>query len=293
MSLTHTRSFRVRHYECDAYGHLNNANYLRYMQETAFDASAVVGYDLRRYEQMGRLWLIRETEVEYLQPLYYNDHVSVKTWVADFRRSTSRREYEFYNESSGELAARGATNWVFLDSTTNRPARIPAEMVTTFTPEGASGPLPAKQAFPQAPPPPPGVFSTIRRVIWRDIDSQQHVNNAVYLEYVEECGFQVLAAHRWPAQRMMAEGFVILVRKNQIHYLQPAFTGDELEITTWASHVRRSTAVRYYQVRRCSDRALLVEVHALGVWVHLATGKPARIPPDFLADFQANIVPEV
>jgi acyl-CoA thioester hydrolase len=293
MPLTHTRSFRVRHYECDAYGHLNNANYLRYMQETAFDASAAAGYDLRRYEEMGRLWLIRESEVEYLQPLYYNDLVNVKTWVADFRRSTSRREYEFYNGSSGELAARGATNWAFLDSTSNRPARIPVEMVTAFIPESASEQHLSRQAFPQAPPPPSGVFSTIRRVIWRDIDSQQHVNNAVYLEYVEECGFQVLAAHGWPVQRMMKEGFVILVRKNQIHYRLPAFMGDELEITTWASQVRRSTAVRYYQVRRCRDRALLVEVHALGVWVDLSTGRPARIPPDFLADFQANIVSEV
>ena len=37
MPLTHVRSFRVRHYECDAFGHLNNTNYVRYMQETAFD----------------------------------------------------------------------------------------------------------------------------------------------------------------------------------------------------------------------------------------------------------------
>src|SRR5512142_1511669 len=107
MPLTHTRSFRVRHYECDAYGHLNNTNYLRYMQETAFDASAAAGYDLDRYEQMERLWLIRESEVEFLRPLQYNDIIEVKTWVADFRRVISRRCYEFRLQSSGELAARG------------------------------------------------------------------------------------------------------------------------------------------------------------------------------------------
>ena len=50
MPLVHTRNFRVRHYECDAYGHLNNANYLRYMQEAAFDASAAAGYGMLRYE---------------------------------------------------------------------------------------------------------------------------------------------------------------------------------------------------------------------------------------------------
>ncbi len=40
------RAFRVRSYECDGYGHVNHANYLRYMQEAAFDASAAAGYDL-------------------------------------------------------------------------------------------------------------------------------------------------------------------------------------------------------------------------------------------------------
>ena len=81
----------MRHYECDAYGHVNHANYLRYMQETAFDASAAVGYDVARYEAIGRQWLVRETDITYLRPLVYGDTVIVKTWVADFRRVRSRR----------------------------------------------------------------------------------------------------------------------------------------------------------------------------------------------------------
>jgi len=49
MPLIHERAFRVRHYECDAYGHVNHANYLRYMQEAALDASAAAGYDIDWY----------------------------------------------------------------------------------------------------------------------------------------------------------------------------------------------------------------------------------------------------
>jgi acyl-CoA thioester hydrolase len=89
MPLTHTRTFRIRYYECDAYGHVNQAQYLRYMQEAAFDASAAAGYDTARYEEMGRTWLIRETEIEYLRPLRYGDSVRVTTWVDDFRRIRS------------------------------------------------------------------------------------------------------------------------------------------------------------------------------------------------------------
>ena len=290
MPITHTRTFRVRHYECDAYGHLNNANYLRYMQESAFDASAAVGYDLERYNHMGRQWLIRETEIEYLLPLLYNDKVAVKTWVADFRRSTSRRMYEFYNTANGMLAARGSTNWAFLDSVTYRPVTIPLEMVAAFLPEGLPDIRPPRRTFPKAPTPPPGVFSTQRRVRWHDIDRLGHVNNAVYLEYVEECGMQVLNAHGWHPERMAEKGFAILVRKNHIQYRQPALLDDEMEISTWASDVRRSSATRYYRIRRSSDRSLLVEIHALGVWVDLTTGHPRRFPPQFLEDFKLNLV---
>src|SRR5512147_1493175 len=95
MPLIHTRTFRIRYYECDAYGHLNSANYLRYMQETAFDASAAAGYDNARYEEIQRTWLIRESRVEYLTPLQYNDVVNVTTWIGDFKRASSRRMYEF------------------------------------------------------------------------------------------------------------------------------------------------------------------------------------------------------
>jgi len=41
------------------------SNYVRYMQETAFDASAAVGYSMARYATMDRYWLVHDTEVEY------------------------------------------------------------------------------------------------------------------------------------------------------------------------------------------------------------------------------------
>ncbi len=64
MPQTHTSTFRVRFYECDAFGHVNNATYLRYMQEAAFDASTAVGYSPAHYAEMNRQWLVRETDIE-------------------------------------------------------------------------------------------------------------------------------------------------------------------------------------------------------------------------------------
>ena len=290
MPLTHVRQFRVRYCECDAYGHVNNTNYVRYMQETAFDASAAAGYDFARYDALGQYWLVRETEVEYLKPLRYGDTFEVKTWVVDFRRVRSRRAYELRKVGLGELVARGRTDWVYLDNATNRPTTVPAEMIAAFFPEGAPQSAPPRAPFPAAPEPPPGVFELRRRVAWQDIDMAWHVNNAVYLSYVEDCAMQLLSTYGWPVTRMSDENFAILVRQHQIEYLQPAVMDDELEVATWVSNARHASATRHYTITRVGDGALLARVHSLCVWVNLSTGQPTRIPEKFLADFASNIV---
>ena len=243
MPLIHERAFRVRHYECDAYGHVNHANYLRYMQEAALDASAAAGYDIDWYERHQRQWLIRETAITYLKPLTYGDSV-------------------------------------------------PDEMIGAFFPEGLPAARSRREPFAAPPDPPPGVFTMSRRVEWHDLDTAQHVNNANYMGYLEECSVQVAAAFGWPMARMKAEGFGVVAREYHIEHKQPAVLDDELTIATWVSDVKRSTAVRHYTITRVADGALIVRANMQWVWVDLATGRPVRIPDAFAADFAPNIVRE-
>jgi YbgC/YbaW family acyl-CoA thioester hydrolase len=291
MPLTHHRTFRVRYYECDAFGHLKQANYLRYMLETALDASAAAGYDVARYEAMGRIWLIRDTEIEVLRSLRYADVVEVKTWVQDFRRVRSRRAYELRQAGSGTLVARALTDWAFLDSTSGRPAAIPPEMKLAFYPEGPPATAPARDRFPEPPPAPPQVFRQRQRVDWRDLDQAGHVNNAVYLAYIEDCGLRMLRAQGWPLSRLAEEGFTIVARQHRIGYRLPALLDDELEVATWFSGVDAggATAVRHSTVTRLDDAALLVRASTVHLWVDLQTGKPSPIQNAFLAELGPTI----
>jgi acyl-CoA thioester hydrolase len=290
MPSTHVRTFCIRHYECDAYGHVNHANYVRYMQEAAFDASAAVGYDLARYHVMDRLWLVRETDIEYLCPLRYGDSVTIKTWVLDFRRIRSRRAHEFRRAGSGELVAQASTDWVFLELSTGRPAGIPQEMMAAFFPEGPPPPAAPRDRFPAMTPPPTdglsvggGVFRHQRRVEWRDLDPAGHVNNATYLSYIEDCGLQAITAHGWPLARMKAEGFAMVARRHRVEHQKPALLDDALEILTWLSHISDTTADRHTLVTRPQDNALIARALTTHVCVSLETGKPIAIPNTFLA----------
>lgn len=282
------RAFRVRSYECDAYGHVNHANYLRYMQEAAFDASAAVGYDVARYRALGQHWLIRETDVTYLRPLVYGDTVIVKTWVSDVRRVRSRRAYELRLAGSDEPVATATTEWVYLDTGTLRPATIPPEMIAAFRYPGAK-PGERREPFPEAPPPPAGVFRLRMPVEWRDIDQAGHVNNANYLAYIEECNVGATAAFGWPLERVMAFGVGIVARRYRIEYREPAVMGDELDVTSYLSDLKRATAVRHNEIRRAADGALLARANALWVFVDLASGRPIRIPNEFMESFRPNV----
>jgi acyl-CoA thioester hydrolase len=262
---------------------------MRYAQEAAFDASAAAGYDLAHYDELDRLWLARETEIEYLRPLRYGDSVQVKTWVADFRRVRSVRAYEFRHADSGVVVARASTDWVHLELSTGRPAQISPEMRTAFFPEGTPPPALARERFPAAPPPPPGAFRQSRRAEWRDIDAAGHVNNTVYLSYVEDCGLQAVAAYGWPISRMEAEGFAVVARCHRIEYRQPALLDDQLEVTTWLSDLTDTTAVRHTIITRPADGARISRARTVHVWVNPRTGKPITIPGSLVADIAPAI----
>jgi acyl-CoA thioester hydrolase len=289
MSRVYTTSFPVRYYECDPYGHVNNANYLRYATEAALQASADARYGWDKYQELGTLWLIREAGVEYLRPAGRGDTLTVKTWVSDFRRVRSRREVEITLADSGELCAKIYLDWVYLDAKTQQPARIPPELMGAFFPEGAPAEAPKREAFPELPPPPSGAHVARRRVRWYQLDPAGHVNSAWYLSLIEDAAIEAAEAGGWSAQRSAENGLAYFAREHRVEFLRPALMGDELTITTYVSPMRRSTATRYYRINLASGEAV-ARAQTVWVWVDSATGRPTRIPDVFRQDFAGQMV---
>ncbi len=280
MPYIHTRSFRCRHYECDAYGRLSPAAYLGYMQETAFDASAAVGYGAARYAEIGYQWLAYETDITYLRPLHYGDTVEIKTWVVDFRRVRSLRNYEFYRD--GKLVAHATTDWVLIDTRAMYPAAIPPEIIAAYSQGEAVIPAPPRPPFPLTPPVPSNAFTLTRRVEWRDIDPAIHVNNAVYLHYAADAELQALRTFGWTSANLRDSDAAILAQRYQIEYKFAATLDDEIILTTWVSQVEAAGGLRHTLVHRAADRKLLAKVQSEWRWGSAASGD-AMLLPDTLA----------
>jgi acyl-CoA thioester hydrolase len=277
----HTEIFTVRHYECDAYGHLNNAVYLQYMQEAAVNASTSCGLDRKAYQSLGRVWLIRASEIEYLTAAQPGDQINVETWVAGYRRTNSRREYELRLSKDDTIVAKGASDWVFLDAENMYPVEIDADIRTALGGNPTAQPRYDRIRLENPSGPPERVFSIERSIEWRDIDEMQYLNNTAYLSYAEDCAMQLSETYGWPFQRWVQAGVAFIARRNRIEYLQPAYLHDRLIIRTWLFNLRRATATRHYEFLRASDGETLARLQTDWVLLNLATWRPTRFPADF------------
>lgn len=292
MPRTSTTIFKVRYYECDAYGHVNNHNYLNYMQEAAFNASTEAGYGLDEYDNLGHVWLPRQKQVEFFKPIKYGDTFEITTYVKGFRRVRSTRVYEFRFEDSDEIIARGETDWIYINSETQRPTRIPEEMMAAFFPEGLPEETAQRDPFPEVPPAPKGAVTVNLKVSWNEIDPMQHVNNAKYLSYLENAGIVAISQYGWPMERTLEMGYGWVARKLRIEYLLQAKLNDELEITTYLSERRSASVMRDYFIRFAKSGELICQAKIQWAFIDLNTEKPTRIPQEMLADLAGHIVEE-
>ena len=66
----------------DVHGHVNNQEYLRWMEEIAIEHSSAQGWPMERYLNSGASWYVSSHFIEYLQQAMLGDEITVYTWVA-------------------------------------------------------------------------------------------------------------------------------------------------------------------------------------------------------------------
>ena len=117
----------------DENGHVNNVQYVQWMQDAA----------VRHYESIGGIpltlalgatWVVRSHNIEYLRPAFAGDRIEVRTWVANIHRVRSLRRYRFIRLADNKLLVKGETDWVFVDAKTGNPLTIPDEIINIFPP---------------------------------------------------------------------------------------------------------------------------------------------------------------
>ncbi len=115
----------------DENDHVNNVVYVQWMQDVAVRHATAVGCtDATR--AIDAMWVARSHKIEYLSPAFAGDKIEAQTWVVSFRKVRSLRRYKFIRVSDGTTLARGETDWVFVDASSQRPRSIPEEVRAGF-----------------------------------------------------------------------------------------------------------------------------------------------------------------
>ena len=115
----------------DVQGHVNNREYLRWMEDVATRHAARLGWDWAALQSRGRSWVAREHWAEYLRPCFAGDELVMHTWVQSMRGPVSLRRYALLR--GGEIVFAGATEWVYIDFARGRPVRPEEDVTSSFS----------------------------------------------------------------------------------------------------------------------------------------------------------------
>ncbi|MHC4518840.1 MAG: acyl-CoA thioesterase [Planctomycetota bacterium] len=116
------------------------------------------------------------------------------------------------------------------------------------------------------------------------IDENGHVNNVVYVQWMQDVA--VRHSNAAGCTRLTRKiGAMWVARSHQIEYLSPAFAGDEIEAQTWVANFRKIRSLRRYRFVRTGDQRLLAKGETDWVFVDVQTNRPRSIPPEVSGAF--------
>jgi acyl-CoA thioester hydrolase len=132
-SAPHRISVAVQPDDIDAYGHVNNAVYLKWLDLAAWSHSAALGVPIHVCTRLRRGMAALRIEIDYLRAAMPGDRVDVATWIAESdRRLRVTRRFQLRHATDGGTLARALTQYVCLNLDSGRAVRMPPEFAAAY-----------------------------------------------------------------------------------------------------------------------------------------------------------------
>jgi acyl-CoA thioester hydrolase len=117
-------SLQVRTYECDSYNHVNNANYLNYLEFARYEFLKDIGFDYPRLIKSGYGVYVARIEIDYKKPAMVDEKLIIKTWPIKKGAVSGVLAQEIWRDQ--DLMAAAKVTWAFVDSK-GMPVKVPRE----------------------------------------------------------------------------------------------------------------------------------------------------------------------
>ncbi|MGE0179476.1 MAG: acyl-CoA thioesterase [Sphingomonas sp.] len=115
--------------DIDELGHVNNAAWVRWIQEVAVAHWYAIAPS--EYADL-YIWVVTRHEIDYLRAVLPGETVTGRTWVPDAPRGARFDRHMEFTGEDGKVRVRAKTTWAILDRATGRPLRVPPEVAAPF-----------------------------------------------------------------------------------------------------------------------------------------------------------------
>lgn len=137
----------------------------------------------------------------------------------------------------------------------------------------------------------PHPFTLTTRVTAEDIDGLQHTNNTVYVKWCERVAWQHSESLGLDIASYQRLDRAMAITRSEYDYLAASREGDEVLVATWiVNWDRKLTMERRFQVVRPADATTLLRAVMRFVCIELSSGKPRRMPQEFIEGYGPAIL---
>lgn len=129
-----TTHIEVGETSLDGFGHVNNKEYIQWLETCMWQHSEALGIPLSRCLELNRGMAIRRTEVDYLRAAFAGDRLIIGTWITHTDRLKSERKFEIFRLSDGVKLLQAKMDFVCINLQTGAPTRLPEAFVKGYRP---------------------------------------------------------------------------------------------------------------------------------------------------------------
>jgi acyl-CoA thioester hydrolase len=127
--IRHETKIRVRYAETDQMRVVYYGRYFEYFEQARTEMLRRLGLPYSELEHQGVLLPVIEASARYRQSVHYDDLITIETILREVPVARIRLEYRVFREGDPEPVVEGFTVHSFLNATTRRPTRAPAQLV--------------------------------------------------------------------------------------------------------------------------------------------------------------------
>lgn len=117
----------------DHYQHVNNAEYLRWIEQVSWAHSESLGLSFADYQRLDRAMVVQRHEIDYLAAAFEGETLSLATWiVACDQRFSLTRHFQLRRAADDKTLLRAQTHFACVALSSGRPRRMPEEMAKIY-----------------------------------------------------------------------------------------------------------------------------------------------------------------